>query len=347
MSKALFARLPFLACLLGLVGCTVHSTETPGLTGPSEYALSFGVSAAPDAIPQDGASTSSIVVKAFDASGNPKANVTFRLEIQVDGVPVDFGLLASKTVVTGTNGRATTSYTAPPAAVASDNLGFCPSAGAIVAGPCVEIVATPVGSDFVGAATQAAKIHLVAQGVILPPAGTPTASFIFSPAAPSANTAVQFDASASTSPSEAIVSYVWDFGDGSTGSGKTVSHTFRQSASFNVTLTVTNDRGRSASVTKAVAVASTNVPTAAFVFSPTPVVVGAQVYFDASDSRAGNGHSIVRYQWNFGDGDQSPASNSPLQQHDYLAVGTYKVLLTVTDDSGQVATTTQTITVTP
>lgn len=349
MPKALLARLPILgAFLLGLAGCTVKSTEAPDLIGPSEFGLSFSVTATPDSVPQDGSSTASVVVQAFDSNGAPKANVTFRVEIQVGGVPVDYGMLSNKSIVTRTDGRATTLYTAPPPLPAGANLDYCQPGlfTAILAGGCVEIVATPVGSDFRTGMTQFAQVHLVPQGVILPPAGTPTASFIFSPTTPSANAPVQFDASASSSPNETITSYAWDFGDGTTGSGRTTSHVFGAAQTYSVTLTVTNDRGRSASVTKTVTVAAASTPTAAFVFSPSAPTVKAEVFFDASDSRAGNGHRIVSYQWNWGDGESAPASASPLQQHDYQSAGTFKVVLTVTDESGQIGTTSKDVAVT-
>ena len=105
-----------------------------------------------------------------------------------------------------------------------------------------------------------------------------------------------------------------------------------------MTLTVTNDRGGAASATKTVTVGAGNGPTATFVFSPNAPTVKAQVFFDASDSRPGAGHTIVSYQWNFGDGDVSAVSSSPLQDHDFLTGGSFKVLLTVTDEAGQIGT---------
>jgi TolB protein len=44
-----------------------------------------------------------------------------------------------------------------------------------------------------------------------------------------------------------IVSYAWHFGDGATGSGATVSHTFAGAGTYSVTLTVTDDAGGSSS----------------------------------------------------------------------------------------------------
>ena len=56
---------------------------------------------------------------------------------------------------------------------------------------------------------------------------------------------VNFNAGTSNDPDGFIVSYDWDFGDGSAhGSGLTPSHTYAASGSYPVTLTVTDDGGR-------------------------------------------------------------------------------------------------------
>jgi len=340
MPKSLLLRLASVFALtLPFVGCTVHSTDTPELSGPSEFAQSFKITATPDAINQDGGSQSSVAVNAFDANGRPKSGVTFRLDMRVNGEVGDYGTLSFKNIVTNGEGRASSVYTAPPAPPVGSSTPTCRAQSTVtVPGACVEIVATPIGTDFAGANTQSVDIRLMPTGVIIPPAGTPTASFTFTPSAPAANSPVQFDASGSTSPNGTIVGYTWDFGDGGTGTGRTASHSFRNQQPYSVTLTVTTDRGGTASATKTVTVGAGNGPTANFVFSPNAPTVKAQVFFDASDSRPGAGHTIVSYQWNFGDGDVSSASGSPLQDHDFLTGGSFKVLLTVTDEAGQIGT---------
>ncbi|HEX7072177.1 MAG TPA: sugar-binding protein [Rhodothermales bacterium] len=64
---------------------------------------------------------------------------------------------------------------------------------------------------------------------------------------------VTFDAANSTSPGT-ITSYAWNFGDGSTGSGQTVTHTFASFGIFTVELTVSDDRGGQASSTRQIIV---------------------------------------------------------------------------------------------
>jgi hypothetical protein len=61
-----------------------------------------------------------------------------------------------------------------------------------------------------------------------------------------------FDGSASADPDGSIVAYTWDFDDGTSGSGRTVVHTYAQAADRMVALTVTDDDGATATDSKAV-----------------------------------------------------------------------------------------------
>ncbi len=65
----------------------------------------------------------------------------------------------------------------------------------------------------------------------LPPTPTtsyqpPTASFTANPTSGVATLEVSFDASSLSDSDGTIISYAWDFKDGNTGSGETISHTF-------------------------------------------------------------------------------------------------------------------------
>ena len=69
-------------------------------------------------------------------------------------------------------------------------------------------------------------------------------SFTMTPTRGLVPLAVAFDASASVSNwDRPIVSYAWDFGDGTTGSGRLVSHTYTTPAVRQVALTVTDSMG--------------------------------------------------------------------------------------------------------
>ena len=57
---------------------------------------------------------------------------------------------------------------------------------------------------------------------------------------------VLFNASGSTDDDGSIVKYAWSFGDGSTGSGSKLTHTYRSEGSYTVTLTITDNSGLTA-----------------------------------------------------------------------------------------------------
>ena len=111
---------------------------------------------------------------------------------------------------------------------------------------------------------------------------------------------VTFDASASSSPNGAIVSYEWDFGDDEAGSGVTVEHTYTEKGTYSVTLVVTDSTGATAARTDEVQALSLP-PVAKFTVAPYYVAVDETVWFDASDSYDPDGE-IVDYLWDFGDG---------------------------------------------
>jgi PKD repeat protein len=189
---------------------------------------------------------------------------------------------------------------------------------------------------------EAPRLTGPSSGAIPVSAGPPTAAFSFSPSPAIPNSPLNFDASASTPGSRAsALTYAWTFGDGSSGGGRTTTHTFTAPNTYQVTLTVTNDYGLSASITQAITVQAGQLPTADFDFSPTTPVVGELVQFDASRSRAAPGRTIVSYSWNWGDGEFG--SRGPTEDHDYAKANTYTVRLTVTDDIGQTGTTTKTV----
>lgn len=57
---------------------------------------------------------------------------------------------------------------------------------------------------------------------------------------------VNFDGTGSSDPDGSITDYSWEFGDGNSGSGTTISHTYEAEGGFTATLTVTDDGGLSA-----------------------------------------------------------------------------------------------------
>jgi len=82
----------------------------------------------------------------------------------------------------------------------------------------------------------------------------PTAKFDWAPTKPSVNQSIKFDASGSADPDGTIVKWVWEFGDGSSASGKTASHAFSAPNDYNVTLWITDSGGTTVSITKRITV---------------------------------------------------------------------------------------------
>jgi PKD repeat protein len=312
-------------------GCAVDKQDAPALAGPSEIGTSLTLYASPDTLRQDGASQSQITIQAQDSKGAALRSLPIRLDVAVGGTVVDFGQLSGKNLVTGSDGRATATYTAPTA-----------PADSVDTQTIVQIVATPVGTDYNGALSRAVSIRLVPPGVIQAPNGTPTAAFTYSPSAPMTKSDVTFDASLSSDADGSIASYAWNFGDGSSGSGVLAKHSYSNDGSYTATLTVTDDRGLSASLSKTITVALAPSPTAAFAVSPSSPKVNDQVFFNAGLSTAAPGRSIVSYKWDYGSGRQD---SGVLVWQIYTQPGDYTVVLTVTDDAGRTGSTTKTVTV--
>jgi PKD repeat protein len=326
-------RLSSVVVLAALVlgGCTTKEQGTPPLGGPSELSTSIAITVAPDVVTQDGVSQSLVSITARDANGQPLRNASLRAEISVSGVGVDFGRLSAKSLVTDANGRASLVYTAPPAP----------------AGPVpptdVQIVVTPMESDFGNATARWVTIHVVPGGTTIPPRGGVTPDFTFTPGTPNDNEPVLFDASASRSTTGTIVQWLWNFDDGGTASGERVTHSFRSVGSKNVTLTVIDSIGASNSITRTVSIGQGALPTATILSSPSAPIVGQTINFNGSTSKPAPGRSIRSYDWDFGDGTTGSGANV---QHAYAEPGTYVVVLTVTDDVGRVGTATASVTVT-
>lgn len=72
----------------------------------------------------------------------------------------------------------------------------------------------------------------------------PVAGFTLTPQTGEAPLLVEFDASDSFDSDGVIVHYDWDFGDGFSGEGMEISHTYTQPGIYDVTLTVTDDLGQ-------------------------------------------------------------------------------------------------------
>lgn len=138
-----------------------------------------------------------------------------------------------------------------------------------------------------------------------------------------------FDAGASTDPDGSIVSYEWDFGDGTTATGKTVRHSYAAPATYTVTLHIRDDSDVANSGDTDTLTVVVNDPPIAKAGEDQSVAIDEPVHFDAGASFDPDGN-LIAYEWNFGDGTTGGGATT---SHAYAKSGVYTVTLTVTDDS--------------
>jgi PKD repeat protein len=320
--------------VLAITGCALDKQPAPALSGPSEMGLSISVSVTPDIITQDGQSEATVSVLVLDASNRPVVGLSMRVDTSVRGSVIDtFGQLVSRNISTDSSGRASVRYISPPA----------PPANANATDEIVTFHVRPIGSSFGTETARTVQLQVSPSTVRLGPNGTPIADFTFSPTTPKELEAVHFNASASKDDGQ-IVSYSWTFGDGSASSGVSPVHSYHLAGKYIVTLTVTDDRGLSASKTQEVTVSASVLPTASFAISPTDPVVGQNVHVNAQLSTAAPGRSIASWEWDFGDGT---FGSGELSHHAYDRVGTFTITLRVRDNTGAVGTTSKTVTIKP
>jgi gliding motility-associated-like protein len=124
-------------------------------------------------------------------------------------------------------------------------------------------------------------------------------------------------------------SYVWNFGDGDTGVGFDVSHTYVNEGLYDVTLTVTSTEGCVASDTYTDYINVVDPPLADFTAS-TDEEVDFNTVFEFGNESTG----ATSYVWDFGDGSAPNIDNSPIHEFPTTTAGTYTVTLTATNDIG-------------
>jgi DNA/RNA endonuclease G (NUC1)/PKD repeat protein len=159
--------------------------------------------------------------------------------------------------------------------------------------------------------------------------------------------AVTLGAAGSSDPDGDVLTYAWDFGDGTTGPGASPQHTYADNGNYVVTLTVSDPAGAEATATTSVTV-----------FNLAPVVnafAGASIL--AHQTYAGGGTFAdpgtadtwtATVDYGEGDGPQALALSGTgfNLSHAYDHAGTFTITVTVTDDDGASASKTATVTVT-
>ncbi|HZP21486.1 MAG TPA: PKD domain-containing protein, partial [Bauldia sp.] len=140
---------------------------------------------------------------------------------------------------------------------------------------------------------------------------------------------VVFDGRSSYDPDGKLVTYEWDFGDGSRGTGPIARHTYAKAASYDVRLRVRDDSDVANSSDDDHMIVIVNDPPLPDAGADKNAAIGEVLTFDASGSKDRDG-AIIGYEWDFGDGEHATGA---VVTHAYARSGTYTATLTVTDDS--------------
>ncbi|MBA2244396.1 MAG: PKD domain-containing protein [Gemmatimonadetes bacterium] len=153
---------------------------------------------------------------------------------------------------------------------------------------------------------------------------------------------VTFDGSASFNPHDEVLTYDWNFGDGSPqGTGVTPTHTYTSDGTYTVTLVVTDALGNASEPATTTAQIH-NIPPSVDVGADRSGIVGAPISLSAqvSDPNPADGPWQYTIVW----GDGTPLTTGFIDDlsilitatHTFAAAGNYTVTVTVTDkDQGQ------------
>ncbi|WP_031427815.1 PKD domain-containing protein [Flavimarina sp. Hel_I_48] len=151
---------------------------------------------------------------------------------------------------------------------------------------------------------------------------------------------VNFSGDASTDDVE-IVTYSWDFGNGTSSDEMNPQYTYETEGTYEVTLTVADDRGVE-NTSNAILISVLPANTAPVAIAEADVTSGAiplAVQFTGSNSQ--DDSEVITYFWNFGNGDTSDEANP---SYVFSQPGNYTVVLVVEDEEGQFGVATLTVT---
>jgi PKD repeat protein len=152
-------------------------------------------------------------------------------------------------------------------------------------------------------------------------------------------TTITLNGSSSYDPDGTIALAAWDFGDGTSAPGLTVTHGWATAGTYTATLTVIDNGGKVSTDSAVIAVA--NRPPNAEAGPNASGTPNTPVGLDGSASADPDG-LIVSWAWNFGDGT---TGSGAMPSHTYTAPGTYTPRLTVTDNYGASAADGTTVTI--
>ena len=148
---------------------------------------------------------------------------------------------------------------------------------------------------------------------------------------------------ASTIATGSIVSWTWDFGDGTAASSQQKpSHCYSDAGSYNVTLTLVSNLGCNASVTQNAMITVYPDPIAEFTFTP-----NATTILNPKISFINQSVGASSFVWDFGDKNDSVNTTALHPEHTYADTGLYCIKLIATSADGCVNDVTHCLIVSP
>ena len=163
----------------------------------------------------------------------------------------------------------------------------------------------------------------------------PNAVFVTEVASVNVGDIVSFDATNSSDDDGSIASYHWDFGDGTESYGSVANHAYVLHGEYNVTLTVTDDKGKKSLYVQTIVV---NAFPEAYIDVDRFQQFQDEPFFFSAERSVDPDGTVASYQWDFGDG---ATATSRYAEHAYDRVGAYDVTLIVMDDRGAEASATE------
>jgi len=175
-----------------------------------------------------------------------------------------------------------------------------------------------VMNAFGGQSSLSTEVTIVAKTVLIPP----TADFSFDQSTVEEGETVSFE---SVTSGEADL-LEWDYGDGATGVGPSVSHEYEIAGVYTVTLTASNPAGSTSASTLITVLEGVEPPQAVIASLPGNVVNGQFVTL-----RSASLNEPTRLSWDLGDGSLGSGQSV---QHVWEKPGTYRIRLSVENSAG-------------
>lgn len=136
---------------------------------------------------------------------------------------------------------------------------------------------------------------------------------------------VNFSAAASYDDDNDLLKYFWEFGDGESSEGLSVTNVYTKGGVYEVVLKVVDNTGLPCNYSIDKTIVTVVESPVAYAGNDITACTNSEVVFDGSGSTDSDG-IVNSYSWDFGDGETGGGART---SHIYKRPGTYKVLLAI------------------